>query len=108
MKGSINFRQIREFIRIEDILDCYGVQHNIKKRNEKQMVGFCPLPFHPKQPRNSFCFSVEIERNLWKCSLCRDSGNLFDFVKAMEGFNDVCDAAQWIIERFPQKIFVIK
>lgn len=66
-----------------ELLEQYGVE---MKEKGNQWQGFCPLPSHEGK-RKSPSFSVNTERNIWKCFSCGAQGNVIDFAARMEGLD---------------------
>ena len=63
MATWINFKELREKVRIEDVLQQHNVQ--LKVRGEKA-IGLCPLPTHPVRTdgkKRSPSFSVHLNRS---------------------------------------------
>lgn len=98
----IDFKSLREKLDFAEVLRHYGVE--LKRKNQDQQHGFCPLPGHNGQ-RKSPSFSVNLERKIWKCFGCNRGGNVLDFVICMEGKNprnpqDVRAVALLLQERY--------
>jgi len=77
----VNFKEIKEKIRMEDILEYYGLLEGLKRRKE-ELIGFCPIHDEKHYNKNSFC--VNISKNIWHCFACGTGGNVLDFVAQME------------------------
>lgn len=72
--------EVIERIRSEaDILDIVGRYIDLKKKG-KNHFGFCP--FHDE---NTPSFSVQEEKQLFKCFSCGRGGNVFNFLMDLEG-----------------------
>jgi len=80
----VNFKEIKEKVRMEDILEHYGLLEGLKRRKE-ELVGFCPIHDEKHYNKNSFC--VNTSKNIWHCFACGSGGNVLDFVSAMENVN---------------------
>lgn len=65
------------------LLEQYGVE---MKAKGSQWQGFCPLPTHEGKGKSP-SFSVNVERNIWKCFSCGAQGNVIDFAARMEGLD---------------------
>ena len=77
----IDFKEIKEKVRIEDILKHYDLLEGLKRRND-ELVGFCPI--HDKNQYNKDSFCANTKKNNWHCFACGAGGNILDFVAQME------------------------
>jgi DNA primase len=70
----IDYRALRRQIPMERVLDLIGYHPTSRRGN--QLRGACPfhIPEHPI-PR---CFSVELQRGLFRCFECGAQGNQLD------------------------------
>lgn len=84
-KNWVDFKEIKERVKIEDILSHYGIKLNHGGGSE--LVGFCP--FH-EESRPSF--RVNTAKNVFHCFGCGAKGNVLDFVAQKESV-DVRKAA---------------
>ena len=87
MATWISFKQLREKIRIADLLRHYNVE--LKVRGEKA-TGLCPLPTHPMRTdgkKRSPSFSVHLTKGIWHCFGCSTSGNALDLAARLQGLN---------------------
>jgi hypothetical protein len=80
MNQWIDFRQLREQLRFEDVLRFYQVE---VQRKGSQHTGFCPLPNHGERGRSA-SFSANLERGMFRCFRCQAQGNVLDFAALME------------------------
>jgi len=101
MTNWIDFKELRQQLDFDKILQHYGVELKIRGG---QHHGFCPLPFHNGK-KNSPSFSANIKRGIWQCFGCGQKGNALDFAILMEGGNpkngeDVRRVASQLQERF--------
>lgn len=78
----IDFTEVRERVRLEDVLlGMYALGDKLR-RSGGRLVGPCPV-HKGDGPR---AFSADLEKNIWYChSGCRRGGNAIDFVCAMDG-----------------------
>jgi len=76
----VNFKEIKEKVSMEDVLDLYGLLRGLKRGKDK-LVG-CPLCSENHHSKKSFL--VNLTENTWHCSSCGESGNVLDFVSLME------------------------
>jgi len=86
MSAWIDFRELRQQLSFEKVLEKHGVE--IKRKGE-QHHGFCPLPTH-KGEKNSPSFSANLEKGIFQCFGCGAKGNVLDFAALMCG-KDVSD-----------------
>jgi DNA primase len=87
MSAWIDFKELREKIRIADVLKQHNVQ--LKVRGEKA-TGLCPLPTHPVRhdgKKRSASFSVNLSRGIWQCFGCHAKGNVLDLGTRLLGLN---------------------
>lgn len=76
MSSWINFKELRQKLKLEAVLKFYGVTLN-RKGTSDQYVGECPLPQHTGKRGNTF--SANYTRHMWQCFGCRESGGAIDF-----------------------------
>jgi DNA primase len=99
----IDFKEVKSRVSMSDLLRKYGI--DLRKINQVQIRGKCPLPQHRSEDVTSF--SVNVEKNIWACqsSSCAEArkgkkgGNVLDFVAWMEQCN-VREAAVRMSEWF--------
>ena len=77
----VDFKEIKENVSMEEILDHYGLLKGLKRRKD-ELIGFCPIHDEKHYNKNSFCVSTV--KNNWHCFSCGAGGNVLDFVAAME------------------------
>src|SRR6185436_19258440 len=83
----IDFKELRERIRIADVLRQHDVQ--LKVRGEKA-TGLCPLPTHPVRSdgkKRSPSFSVHLGKGIWHCFGCGARGNVLDLGARLQGLD---------------------
>ncbi|HQY89438.1 MAG TPA: CHC2 zinc finger domain-containing protein [Tepidisphaeraceae bacterium] len=80
----IDFRALRQRLRIADVLRYYDVQLKV---SGDRATGLCPLPTHPQRERGkrTASFSVSMSRGLWNCFGCKMGGSVIDLAIRMEG-----------------------
>lgn len=77
-KNWVDYKEIKERVSIEMVLERYGVE--LKKKG-KNLVGCCPI----HKGSNPSQFSVSTEKNIFNCfGNCKTGGNVIDFVALME------------------------
>jgi len=92
----VDFKEIKENVSMEEILDHYGLLKGLKRRKD-ELIGFCPIHDENHYNKNSFCISTV--KNNWHCFSCGAGGNVLDFVAAMENV-DIRQAGLLIQKRF--------
>lgn len=78
MKGWVDFRAVKQAVSLERVLRHYQVP-DLRQRHD-QLVGRCPI--HRGQRDDSF--RASLSKNVFHCFACQASGNVLDFVAAME------------------------
>lgn len=78
----IDFTEVRERVRLEDVLlGMYALGDKLR-RSGGRLVGACPI----HRGDGVRAFSADLEKNIWYChSGCRRGGNVIDLVVAMDG-----------------------
>ena len=62
----INFKEMKERVRIVDVLVHYGVRLRCKFGSEYASAA-CPLPTHPEHDKGNNAFGVHIPTDRWQC-----------------------------------------
>lgn len=97
----VNFKELRQKLRFEDVLRHFGVE--ISRKGE-QHQGACPLPQHPGS-RRAPSFSANLERGLFRCFSCGSQGNLLEFACMMTGHSPSdADALRAVAVELQQKL----
>jgi len=78
MKGWADFRAVKQAVSLEMVLRHYEVL-GLRRRRD-QLAGRCPI--HHGQREDSF--RASLGKNAFHCFACQASGNVLDFVAAME------------------------
>ena len=94
MATWIDFKELRERVRIADVLRQHNVQ--LKVRGETA-TGLCPLPTHPARTdgkKRSPSFSVHLGKGIFHCFGCGAKGNCLDLGARLLGL-DPTDPAQF-------------
>jgi len=80
---SINFRELRERVRIEEVL-CW-MSWEASSRRGDQLRGRCPFCAESEDARSDQSapseyrvFSVNTDRNIYRCFKCQAGGNALD------------------------------
>lgn len=85
----VNYRQLREELRIEDIIAHYDIELSGTGDQRK-----CVCPFEGCDSGGKPSMSINTKKNLWKCWACNTHGNLIDLVARCEGL-DPLDTKQF-------------
>lgn len=93
MAHWVSFRELREQVSMEDILQHYGLFEKFR-RSKNEVIGLCP--FHEETAGS---FHASLTKNVFHCFGCQSKGNILDFVASMEGV-EVRQAAFMIQEWF--------
>jgi DNA primase len=72
----IDFRQLKELINLNDVLELYGWSPNRVLKGGTELRGPCPV--HGSTSPKSVIFSVTPQRNAFKCFKCGAEGNQLD------------------------------
>jgi DNA primase len=75
---GVDFRQVREQVRMSDVLTLLG--YRPRTRCGDQLRGPCPL--HGSRSATSRCFAVHLGKGLYHCFRCGASGNVLDLYAA--------------------------
>jgi DNA primase len=78
VKGWVDFRAVKQAVSLESVLRHYEVP-GLRRRRD-QLAGRCPI--HRGQREDSF--RASLSKNAFHCFACQASGNVLDFVAAME------------------------
>ena len=90
---SINYRQLREAVRIEEVLS--WMQWEASSRVGDQLRGPCPLctvaaSRHAKPAATANrTFSVNTRRNIYRCFRCGSGGNALDLWSSLSQATDL-------------------
>src|SRR5438067_2868124 len=78
MRNWVDFGAVKRAVSLEAVLGYYGVRG--LRRTRDRLEGCCPI--HRGQRDDSF--RVSLSKNVFQCFACQKSGNVLDFVAAME------------------------
>ena len=78
MQGWTDFGAVKQAVSLEAVLRHYQVP--VLRKRGHQLVGRCPI--HRGQRDDSF--RASLSKNAFHCFACQASGNVLDFVAAME------------------------
>lgn len=79
-KNWVDYKEIKAKVTMQMVLEHYGHWDKMKKSGQN-LVSVCPI----HQGTNNRQFSVNEEKNIWRCfGDCQDGGNVLDFVAKME------------------------
>lgn len=77
-KNWVDFDEVKKLVSMQMVLDRYGIK---LKSSGKNKISCCPI----HKGTNNRQFSVNLNRNIWKCfGDCQTGGNVLDFVAMME------------------------
>ena len=94
MAKRIDFKEIKERIRITQIVEHYGWQ--LKQKGKDKLIGSCPI--HNGE-QGSAAFQITRSKDLWYCFKCHEGGNILDLVSKIENC-DIRTAGLKITEWF--------
>jgi hypothetical protein len=106
----MNFKEIKEHVRIVDVLVHYGIRLRCKVGSEYASTA-CPLPTHPPRDKGNNAFGVHIPSNRWQCKhpecgakngVADKWGDCINLVMTMENLK-AREAAEKIEAWFPKK-----
>ena len=81
MATWIDYKELKQHIRMDQVLAQYGVLENLKQKGDN-LVGPCPI----HKGTNATQFHVSLAKNNFNCfGDCHGGGNVIDFVAKMEG-----------------------
>ena len=78
MNEWVDFGAVKAFVSLEAVLRYYHVPSLQGRRD--QLIGRCPI----HQGKREDSFRASLRRNVFHCFACQASGNVLDFVAAME------------------------
>jgi len=87
-KNWVNFNELREQLRFEQVLEHYGVELTPTQHGKgAQLGGPCCLPLCHSLSEGSKrrTLSVSCETKVFLCHRCKSKGSILDFVALMEG-----------------------
>jgi DNA primase len=106
----VNFKELKERIRIMDVLQVLGLTERFKKVGDN-LVGVCPLPSHVHGPMpnpEQFKIGRQDGVDVWHCfGDCQRGGDVIEFVKAMTGY-DNAHVRLWFAEKFADRLSLQK
>lgn len=79
MKPWVNFRAVKEAVRLSAVLSCYKVDR-LRRRAGGRWQGVCPI----HRGRGDDSFHVDLNKNVFHCFSCQAGGGVLQFVAAME------------------------
>lgn len=89
-KRRIDFKLLKERVRIEDLVTYFNLE--FKRIKHHQLQGNCPFPNHAGD-RNSGSFGIDTEKDIYNClSHCGSGKNCIDFYCAMTELDRTRDA----------------
>ena len=95
----VDFKIVKDRVSITQILEHYGLLQDLRKTNDDQLTGRCPI----HKGENATAFRVSVSKNCWNCfSTCKSGGNILDLVGKIEDVS-IREAAKLIAEWFDIK-----
>lgn len=86
-KQWIDFKALRRDLSFERVLSHYNVQLHVRTSGKgRQHNGLCPFQTC-KGTSKKRTFSANLDRGIFQCFKCRQSGNVLDFIAIQEGFD---------------------
>src|SRR5712691_6365106 len=81
MATWVDYKELKQRVKISAVLGHYGLMENLKRKGEN-LVGPCPI----HKGTNATQFHVSLAKNNFNCfGDCHGGGNVIDFVAKMEG-----------------------
>ena len=77
----VDYGDLKSKISVLDVMRHFGV--DLKTQNEVQYYGPCHLPGHTGNGDNPNAFSMNVEKNAWRCLTHCGSGNVIDLFARM-------------------------
>jgi DNA primase len=106
----VKFAEIKERIRIADVLQVLGLADQFKRSGET-LTGVCPFPSHVHGPMpngEQFKIGHKDGVDVWHCfGDCQRGGDVIEFMKAMTGL-DNAHVRFWFAEKFPDRLSLEK
>jgi DNA primase len=78
MKGWVDFRAVKQAVSLEAVLRHYQITE--LRRHRDQLQGRCPI----HRGKRDDSFRASLSKNVFHCFACQASGNVLDFVAAIE------------------------
>jgi len=72
----VDYRSLKSKINVLDVIKHFGIE--LKTQNGNQHYSTCPLPCHAGDRNNPNAFSMNTEKNAWRCLTNCGSGNVID------------------------------
>ena len=106
---GLDYQKLRSVITIEQVLRLLGFRAS--RRRGRNARGPCPL--HTPSDAGGHCFSVDLERNLFRCFHCGAAGNQLDlwrlaqrrplYPASLQLCNQLGIQPPWLISPYPQR-----
>ena len=72
----VDYKALKTKVNVLDVLRHFGIE--LKTTNGSQHYGICPLPCHAGDRDNPNAFSLNSQKNAWRCLTHCGSGNVID------------------------------
>ena len=96
----VDFKTIKQKLAIADVLKRFGVE--LSSTSGHQHYSRCPLPLHAGDRDNETAFSVNTEKNCWRCATHCGGGNALELYALLAGKNPKNKAE--LRERWPLEV----
>ncbi len=106
---SLDYQKLRSEVPIEQVLRLLGFRAS--RRRGTAFRGPCPI--HTPSDAEDPCFSVDLERNLFRCFHCGAAGNQLDlwrlaqrrplYPASLQLCNQLGIQPPWLISPYPQR-----
>jgi DNA primase len=96
MDTWVDFNAVKARVSMRDVIACYGITSLAEQESGEELRGPCPI--HSGSTGRTF--SVNLQRNIFRCFACRARGNVLDLVAALDK-SSVKAAAAKLATLFP-------
>ena len=79
----VDYKDLKSKINVLDVIRHFGIE--LPKQTGGQFYGCCPLPGHAGDGDNPNAFSMNTEKNAWRCLTHCGSGNVIDLFLRLSG-----------------------
>lgn len=81
----VDYKTLKASINVLDVIHHFGIE--LPTQNGSQYYGTCPLPGHAGDGDNPNAFSMNTEKNAWRCLTHCGSGNVIDLYARLSNLN---------------------
>jgi hypothetical protein len=79
-QGFVSFAEVKQAVRLESLLARYELLGGMTEKGQN-LVGACPFC----KGKSTRQFQANLTKNAWYCFVCKEGGNVLDFVAKREG-----------------------